>query len=94
MAAQPEPVARTLPELHADPSFGVGQPEGPAATRGRLTAVPAHPHPASNDVPDHRLPRARLGPAGGLLFGLSIGALLWAGIGVLAWRFFHAPSAP
>jgi hypothetical protein len=77
MAAQSDQYADQRPHRLAEPEPG-----------SSATIVPL------NRIHDHSLhvaeqPGQRLRPARGLMLGLSLGAALWAGIFLLAWKFFH-----
>ncbi len=45
--------------------------------------------PASEGRMNDQSAPEKLRPASGLLLGLLLGALLWLGIGMFAWHFFH-----
>jgi hypothetical protein len=77
MAAQPDQYADQRPHRLAEPETG-----------SSATILPL------NRLHDHTLQDAetsgqRLRPARGLMLGLSLGAVLWAGIFLLAWEFFR-----
>jgi hypothetical protein len=77
MAAQPDQYADPRPHRLAEPESG-----------SSATILPL------NRAGDHTLHAAqttgqRLRPARGLMVGLSLGAVLWAGIIAVAWKFLH-----
>ena len=65
----------------AEQSIALGRP---AAVVLSLPRVTADGHP----MIDHAA-GGRLGPARGVLVGVSVGVVLWAGLLSLAWRVFH-----
>lgn len=77
MSPQPESVIRFRP-TGADRSA-----RSEPMVSARQPALPDHQPP----VDDRR--STRLNPASGLLLGLAVGALLWLGIGFVAWQFFR-----
>ena len=81
MAAQVESSLKVSPGEAVKPMAGVGRPAAVVIPMPRLTAD-GHP------MIDHAA-GGRLGPARGILFGIGVGLVLWAGLLSLAWRVFH-----
>jgi len=64
-------------------------PVPPAARQGARVLRWRPVAPASEGRMSDTSAQEKLRPARGLLLGLVLGALLWIGIGALAWLIFH-----
>ncbi len=79
MAAHSEVFLR---DTHALDGAAEGLPARPSATILRLRGPESQA-----DRLIERTSGDRLGPAQGLVTGLCLGAVLWAGVAALAWKF-------